>query len=82
MDRRAAVGPVRGEFEDRRHLERGLREGEVREPLDPIEPVVAERHPVLGHGHGQQPAALRPGIAAHLEDVGAVEAELELDRDA
>jgi hypothetical protein len=82
VDGRSGIGPVGRELGRRRHLQGRLGEGEVREPLDPVEPVVPEGHAVIGHGHGQQPAALRAWIPANLEDVGPVRAELQVHRHA
>ena len=51
------------------------------QPLDPVEPDVAEGDPIVGHRHGQLMSALSARVPAHLEDVRAVGAELEVDRD-
>ena len=46
---------------------------------EPVEADVAGRRPADRHGHGEQ-APARARIAADLEDIGAVAAELEVDR--
>ena len=66
---------------DRRDLGRGLGERDMGRAPDPVEAVVAEGHAVRRDRHGKQDAPGPPRVATHLEDVGRVRAELQLDRD-
>ncbi len=80
-DGRTRVGAVERRRIDALDDGRWLRELEMRQSLAPVQTVVPERDAPVGHGDRQQPAATLARVAPDLEDVGAVGAELELDRD-
>ena len=69
-------GPRHVRF-DRLDRVRALAERDVRGRPPPVEAGVAERDPVAPSGDRQLEAALDPGPAADLEDVGGVGGELE-----
>jgi hypothetical protein len=66
---------------DRLHRRRGLAEPQVGRSAAPVEPVVAERGSRREDRRRQERAALVALPAAHFEDVGPVDAQLELDVD-
>ena len=66
---------------DRLHVRRRLTEPDVRRATAAVEPVVAERDGAGDRSGREQGPARGPALPADLEDVGAVDPELELDID-
>ena len=72
----ARAGPDLGVVD---RLEAIARERHGRRPAPAVQPVVAEDHLVVEQLDRAERAADRPGVAAHLEDVGHVHAQPQLD---
>ncbi len=81
-ERGTRVPAIGRDLGHRLHGTRRLRELDVGQVLDAVHAVVAERDPAVRDGDRQEPAARGPRKAADLEDIGAVHAQLELERDA
>jgi hypothetical protein len=80
-DRSARVPAIGCDFLNQGDLLDRLRKLDMGQALDPIHAVVAERDPPVGDGDRQEPSAPVPREPPDFEDVGAVHAELELERE-
>jgi hypothetical protein len=56
------------------------REAEFSDALDPIQPLIAERHRIGGYPFGRARAAPRSLLPAHFEDIGEIGGKMHPER--